>query len=186
MSDEALNYGPLAGLIGSWKGERGVDVAPEDGGETERNPYWETITFEAIGDVKNAGKQTLVILRYHQEVYMQSSNEQFHDQMGYITWDSATGIISHSFIIPRGVAVVANGCASETGDEITIDLAVSDEQAIDGISQTPFMRDNAKTTSFSHLIKLNGNELSYEMITMLDIYGREFQHKDSCTLIRQP
>ncbi len=182
MSDE-VNYGPLTGLIGSWKGDRGIDVAPEKDG-TERSPYWETITFEAIGDVTNAKSQTLAILRYHQEVFRKSNDEQFHDQFGYITWDSATGIISHSFIIPRGVAVVADGAATESDGSITLQMDVTAEQANDGISQTPFMRDNAKTTSFSHTMVLDGNSLSYDMTTMLDIYGREFKHKDKSSLTR--
>jgi len=183
MSD-AVNYGPLTGLIGSWKGDRGLDVAPEDNGEIERNPYFETIDFEAIGDVENAGKQTLAILRYHQQVYRKSNDEQFHDQFGYITWDSATDVISHSFIIPRGVAVVADGSATEADGTITIIMNVTHEQANGGIAQTAFMRDNAKTTSFGDTMVLSGDELSYDMTTMLDIYGREFKHKDKSKLTR--
>ena len=33
-----IDYGPLAGLIGVWKGDKGLDVAPEPDG-TENNPY---------------------------------------------------------------------------------------------------------------------------------------------------
>ncbi len=54
MSNEPeVDYGPLAGLIGVWKGDKGLDVAPEPDG-SENNPYHETITFTAIGDVTNA------------------------------------------------------------------------------------------------------------------------------------
>ncbi|MBL1352143.1 MAG: hypothetical protein COA61_002220, partial [Zetaproteobacteria bacterium] len=45
-----INYGPLQQLIGTWKGDKGTDIAPEPDGE-ENNPYFETIIFEAIGDV---------------------------------------------------------------------------------------------------------------------------------------
>jgi len=183
MSD-SINYGPLSGLVGSWKGDRGLDVAPEENGDIERNPYWETIDFEAIGDVENAGKQTLAILRYHQQVYRKSNDEQFHDQFGYITWDSATGVVSHSFIIPRGVAIVASGTASEANSTVTIQMDAPAEKASDTISQSDFMRDNAKTTSFGHTMVLSGDELSYDMTTMLDIYGREFKHKDKSKLTR--
>ena len=62
---EGINYGPLACLVGTWKGDKGLDVAPEPDGK-EENPYFETILFEAIGDVKNAGEQVLAALRYHQ------------------------------------------------------------------------------------------------------------------------
>ena len=85
----AIDYGPLRGLIGSWKGDKGLDVAPEPDG-TEENPYWETLDFEAIGDVTNAESQTLTVLRYQQVVRRKSNDEIFHDQCGYWMWDAAT------------------------------------------------------------------------------------------------
>ena len=41
---EIVDYGPLSKLIGVWKGDKGMDIAPEPDG-TEENPYYETITF---------------------------------------------------------------------------------------------------------------------------------------------
>ena len=41
-------YGPLTGQIGTWNGDKGMDIAPEPDG-TEHNPYYETITYTAIG-----------------------------------------------------------------------------------------------------------------------------------------
>ena len=35
---ENIDYGPLEALIGTWKGEDGMDVAPEPD-DDERNPY---------------------------------------------------------------------------------------------------------------------------------------------------
>ncbi|HEB57067.1 MAG TPA: hypothetical protein ENI98_12350 [Gammaproteobacteria bacterium] len=46
------------------------------------------------------------------------------------------------------------------------------------IVQSPFMRDKAKTTAFRHRITVTGNELAYSETTMLDIYGRSFEHTD--------
>ena len=91
MSEDTVEYGPLSGLVGCWKGDKGIDISPEPDDGIERNPFHETLNFEAIGDVVNAEKQTLAILRYHQAVYRQSNDEQFHDQFGYLTWDAATG-----------------------------------------------------------------------------------------------
>ena len=185
MSEEnEVNYGPLTDLIGEWKGDRGIDVAPEPDG-TERSPYYETIAFEAAGDVDNAEKQFLAILRYHQKVYRKSNDVQFHDQVGYFTWDEATGVITHSFVIPRGVGVVAGGqVISEEGGTITIKVDAADGDDDWGISQAPFMRDNARSVSFTQTIVLNGDEISYEQRTMLDIYGREFNHVDKSKLAR--
>jgi hypothetical protein len=53
MNDNELDYGPLTGLIGTWTGDKGTDIAPEPDG-TENNPYYETITYTAIGDVEDA------------------------------------------------------------------------------------------------------------------------------------
>ncbi len=49
MSD-TVEYGPLACLVGVWKGSDGMDVAPEPD-DDEHNPYYETLVFEAAGDV---------------------------------------------------------------------------------------------------------------------------------------
>ena len=46
---EEVDYGPLAALVGTWKGDDGMDVAPEPD-DDERNPYYETIVFEEAGD----------------------------------------------------------------------------------------------------------------------------------------
>ncbi|MEN9451620.1 MAG: hypothetical protein RLZZ369_679, partial [Pseudomonadota bacterium] len=68
MADEVeMDYGPLSALIGTWQGDKGLDVAPEPDGK-EESPYFETITFTPIGDVTNAEQQVLVGLRYHQTV----------------------------------------------------------------------------------------------------------------------
>jgi hypothetical protein len=43
-----IDYGPLAGLIGTWNGDKGMDVAPEPEG-VERAPYFETTSLEIYG-----------------------------------------------------------------------------------------------------------------------------------------
>ncbi|MCG8314674.1 MAG: heme-binding beta-barrel domain-containing protein [Pseudomonadales bacterium] len=184
MAEKEINYGPLTGLIGTWKGDRGIDIAPEPDG-TERSPYYETIVFEAAGDVDNAETQILTILRYHQAVFRKSNDEQFHDQVGYLTWEETTGVITHSFVIPRGVGVVAGGkVISEEEGKITIKVDAADGDKDWGVSQAPFMRDNARTKSFTQTIVLDGDDLSYEERTLLDIYGREFDHVDKSKLTR--
>ncbi len=49
----------------------------------------------------------------------------------------------------------------------------------------PFMRDNASTLEFQHRISVDGDALSYEEHTMLDIYGDRFDHSDANTLYRR-
>ena len=56
-----IDFGPLEDLIGVWEGGTGVDVAPEPDG-TETNPYYETITYSAVGNVTNAESQNGVAI----------------------------------------------------------------------------------------------------------------------------
>ena len=181
---EGLNYGPLACLVGSWKGDKGVDVAPEPDGE-EKNLYYETILFEAIGDVSNAEEQVLSVLRYHQVVSRKSNDEVFHNETGYWMWDPQTGIIMQSFSIPRGVCVLAGGKASVSASKETM-LAVKalKDDADWAVIESPFMRDNASTREFSHSITVDGDKLVYEETTIVDIYGKVFEHTDRNRLQR--
>ena len=75
MSDP-IDYGPLVSLIGTWEGDKGMDISPEPEG-IEESPYYETISFTAIDDVENAESQVLAILRYQQIVRRKSNDEVF-------------------------------------------------------------------------------------------------------------
>lgn len=189
MSDtviDGLDYGPLAALVGVWKGDKGVDRAPEPDGE-ERNLFYESIMYEAIGDVTNAEKQTLSVLRYHQVVSRKSNDQVFHNETGYWSWDPATDVLMHSLTIPRGVCVLAGGKGvidPETG-KVEIDVRAKDGDPDWGVIQSPFMRDNARTTEFIHNIKIDGDEMQYSENTILDIYGRTYEHKDINRLTRE-
>ena len=52
------------------------------------------------------------------------------------------------------------------------------------IIQSPFMRDNATTTEFRHEIIVGNGRLSYRETTMVDIYGKTFEHTDQNYLVR--
>ena len=84
-----IDYGPLKELIGVWKGDKGLDVAPEPDG-IENNPYFETITYTAIGDVTNVESQVLSAVHYRQIVQRKSNKKVFHDETGYWMWDPKT------------------------------------------------------------------------------------------------
>jgi len=182
-----INYGPLEQLIGTWKGDKGTDIAPEPNGE-ENNPYFETITYEAIGDVNNAEAQTLAVLHYKQIVSRSENGDVFHHQVGYWSWDSATGVITHSFTIPRGVGVVA--CGKVLGDDDLPDATVIEVSAEDtgfdgGIAQSSFMQKKANTTAFHQTLTIDDDTFTYKRTIMLDIYSKTFEHTDTNTLTRQ-
>ena len=184
---DGIDYGPLAVLVGTWQGDKGVDIAPEPDGD-ERNPFYETLVFEAAGDVTNAEKQTLSIVRYKQTVMRKSNDEQFHDQIGYWLCDPADDTIVECFTIPRAVGVVAGGKAATPAsldDEVELSVAAEAGSLEFGIVQAPFMFQQAKTTGFTHTITVKGDELRYTQSTMLDIYGKtNYDHKDVSTLTR--
>jgi hypothetical protein len=184
-NEETADYGPLNLLIGTWKGDKGMDIAPQEEGQ-EENPYYETIVFEKAGDVENAGKQTLVIVRYHLSVREKANDKTSHDQVGYWLWDKENKTIMNSLTIPRGVSVIAGGIfnASENVIEATFNVSAKEGEEW-GIVQSPFMKNNAKTTGFMQELTVNANELSYSQTMVLDIYGRKFEHKDENCLRRQ-
>ena len=185
---DGVNYGPLAFLIGVWQGDEGVDQAPEPDAE-ERNPYYETITFEAGGDVTNAEQQTLAVVRYHQVVSRKSNDEVFHDQVGYWLWDSADDTLVETFTIPRAVAVVAGGSLGQPDSPdqtLVFEVAAQSGSAEFGIVQAPFMYAKAKTTAFSHTVTVSGDQMRYSQTTVLDIYEKKsYDHTDLNTLKRQ-
>ncbi len=186
QKNEEQVYGPLQGLIGVWRGDKGTDIAPEPNG-TEDNPYYEVITYSAIGDVTNAESQTLVALQYRQIVQRKSNHEIFHDQSGYWMWDTKAGLVMHAFAIPRGVCVLAGGgcTASENpGDGLSLEVHAKKDDPNWSIIQSPFMRDNALTTEFRQKITLSNNMLTYSQTTELEIYGTHFQHTDENQLSR--
>ncbi len=173
---DGLDFGPIAGLVGTWQGDKGVDVAP--GKESPLvAPYYETIEVTVVGDVTNAGKQKLAVLGYHQEVFRKADGKKFHDQIGYWIYDAATKEVHHTISIPRAVTLVATGKAAKDGS-----ISVSTESEI---GQSQFMRENANTTKFEMTINLGGDKMSYFMTTHLDIYGKAFPHTDANELTRK-
>ena len=172
-----FDYGPLTGLIGEWAGEDGLDVSPEPDQSAE-NPYFERLIFEAIGDVENAESQELVGLRYHQVVTRKRGPKVFHNETGYLMWDSETGQLVQTLAIPRGVALVAWGQSAKNAAGYTLTWDQAE------IAQTPFMRERAATLDFLHVINIEGDVLSYSEAMTIEIYGKTYRHTDENTLRR--
>lgn len=175
-----IDYGPLKHLIGVWKGGLGVDIAPEPEGQ-ENNPYFETITYTVMGGVTNAERQFLAAIHYRQIVQRESNSEVFHDQTGYWMWESQTNTVMHSFVIPRGVCVSAGGPYTGKLDakgRVVLQLSAKIDDANWKIIQAPFMQENASTTAFNQEIVVGNGKLSYSQTTLVDIYGKNFEHTD--------
>ncbi len=181
-----VDYGPLEKLIGRWEGDKGMDVSPEPDG-TEENPYYEVIEMQAGGDLSNAERQKLAVVKYTRLVWRKSTREIFHDQMGYYMWDADAEVIMHSYAIPRAVTVTAGGKFAKANlkeKSVTLEFSAKADQSDFGIAQSTFMRDNAKTLEYTQKLTVNDSILIYNELTVLDIYGRQFNHKDSNTLTK--
>ncbi len=181
-----VDYGPLADLIGAWKGQAGVDIAPDPEG-VETNPYFETITYSPVGGVTNAEKQNLAAIHYRQIVQRKSDGAVFHDETGYWMWDGQARTVMHSLVIPRAVCVLAGGLYDGEKDAdgraiIEVAARIDDEKW--KIIQSPFMQENASTREFRHKIIVGPDQLSYSETTMVDIYGKTVEHTDQNELVR--
>lgn len=175
-----INYGPLKAFVGVWKGDKGMDIAPESDG-TEENPYYETITFTEGGDLTNGEEQVLSVLHYRRIVCRKSDDGVFHDETGYYMWDVANNVIMHSLNIPRAVSLLAGGAMKDEdykNGKLTIDISAGIDNKDWGIVQSPFMREKALTKSYRQELTIENGKMVYAETTMLDIYGREFEHTD--------
>ena len=164
-----------------------MDVAPEPGPDgSEVNPYQDSISFVAAGDLSNAKSQRLAIVRYHQVVRRKSNGEVFHDETGYWLWDAAASVVMHSLVIPRGVALLAGGSYNGETDadgRVILNVAAGVDNPDWGIIQSPFMQQNARTTDFTQTVTVGAGRLSYSETTLLDIYGKPFEHTDQSELL---
>ncbi|EQA38579.1 PF08768 domain protein [Leptospira inadai serovar Lyme str. 10] len=177
-------YGPLSALIGHWQGDKGLDISPLPVGQ-EVNPYFESISFEPIGLTTNAESQILAGLYYRQLVSRKSDSKVFHDQTGYWMWEEKTRNIFHTFVIPRGVCVLAGGQFQKSEQEASatrLQLSAKAGDADWGIIQSPFMHSTAQTLSYEITLTVRGEFLSYSQSTVLKIYDKTFTHTDDNTL----
>ena len=175
-----IDYGPLEQFSGTWEGNKGTDIAPAPDGE-KTNPYFETITYENIGSVSNAEEQKLVAIHYRQIVRLKTNEEVFHDQTGYWIWDSAHKTIMHSFVIPRAVSVISGGIytgETDSSGRVVLDLGAKLGDADWGITQSPFMANKASSIEFRQKVAVGNGTMSYSQTTLIDIYGRVFEHTD--------
>ena len=144
--DDAQGLGPLAGLIGTWEGDKGHDEAPDDNPkETEINVYRERMTFAPTGLVENH-TQRLYGLRYATTAWRIGADEPFHEELGYWLWDEADGQVLRCFMVPRGVTVIAGGPASADATSFTLHAEVGSETY--GICSNRFLDREFKTIAY--------------------------------------
>jgi len=178
-----VDYGPLTQLIGTFTGDKGLDIAPDPDG-IEENLFYETIVFSEAGYAVNAEEQKLAVLHYHLVVNRKSDDKIIHNQTGYWMWDKEHNEVIQSIAIPRAVCLLAAGTAITNETGVVIDVATDQNSDSWGIVQSPFMHKKAKTTSFKQTMTIKDKELHYHETTMVDIYGSSFEHTDTNTLFK--
>ncbi len=177
------DYGPLQGLIGTFQGDKGIDIAPDKKEGKEENLFFETLTFSEAGEVVNAEEERVAALHYHQIVTRKKDNAIIHNQTGYWMWNKEKKLLMHSIAIPRGLCLLASGTAHVDEDGEVLLKAVSDiKDANFTIVQSAFLKQKAKTIAFDIKMRLKEKELHYFETTLVDIYGGIFEHTDTNTL----
>ena len=193
MAAKKVDFGPLQHLLGVWKGDKGMDVAPaKPTGKAataknlvkDQTPFSDIITIEPVGDVTNAKEQTLVVVRYHQVVSRKVDKTVFHDEIGYWIWNPANKTVMQSLLIPRAVGLLAGGKVTEAKGSVTFKVSAAADNKDWGIVQSPFLQKKAKTERFVHTVTVSGKTMTYAETTTLNIYGKRFQHTDGNTLTR--
>jgi len=183
--DELLkNLGPLAGLAGVWEGDKGDDVAPSDDRGTEFNKFRERITFEPFGPVNNH-EQTLFGLRYATEAVRIGEVDPFHEERGYWLWDALDQQVIRSFLVPRGIAVIAGGTVQAGASSFKLKATLGSPTY--GICSSVFLDREFKTMGYELEVKiLSPNSFSYAEDTQIMLKGKKdlFHHRDSNTLMR--
>ena len=113
-------WGPLAGLVGEWEGEGGLDTAYSHSQEKVLGtPYLEKVSLKPFGPVDN-GNQHLWGLDYKTAMWRGDEQNPFHTEVGYWLWDAATGEVLRGFVVPRGITVLAGGMAKADATTFTL------------------------------------------------------------------
>jgi hypothetical protein len=184
MTDENIrNLGPLAAFAGIWEGAKGIDLAPDDDRSiVERNEYSERVVLEPIGLVENH-EQSLYGLRYSKMAWRLGVENPFHEEVGYWLWDSAARQVMLTFIVPRGVMVLAGGTVEPDATSMKLSAEVGAE--VFGICSGPFLDEQFKTVRYDIELAVNDDgSFFYAQNTQLQIKGQSdiFAHTDENTL----
>lgn len=188
MTDSNIvNLGPLAPFAGIWEGDKGKDESPDDDRVSiEHNAFRERVVLEPIGLVENH-EQSLYGLRYAKTAWRIGAPDSFHEEVGYWLWDAKAKQVMLTFIVPRGVTVLAGGTVEP--DATTMKLSAELGSQVFGICSGPFLDEEFQTVRYD--IELTANQdgsWSYSEDTQLKIKGQRelFHHTDVNTLRKVP
>jgi len=177
-------WGPLAGLIGTWEGDQGIDVSYHNvEGKIGETGYFERTTFKAFGPVAN-GRQELYGLDYRTAAWRKGEEalNPFHTEVGYWLWDAESNQVMRCFIVPRGSVVIAGGTSSGDATELTMAAKLGVQTY--GILSNEYLDQNAKTISYDVTVKIGSDSFSYDETTVYEHFASKepIMHTDRNTL----
>lgn len=179
--------GPLETLLGRWEGNVGLDISfHHDDDHIEETGYFEKASFSRIPVVNN-GSQRMHGLNYQMTAWRHGEEKMdpFHDEVGYLLWEEATGLVMRCFAVPRGIALLAAGKAA--ADSKVLEFKAELGSSGIGLLQNPYLLENAKTTEFVGVFTIEDDDtFSYTSDLTLDLaaYGGVMHHTDKNTLQR--
>jgi hypothetical protein len=182
--DVGSEFGPLAGLAGTWEGDVGLDVAYQhSAGAIGETAFRERATFSPFGPVDN-GTQALYGLDYRMSAWRAGEQDPFHTEVGYWLWDAADGQVMRCFMVPRGSTILAGGATTPDAKQFTMQAEVGSETY--GILSNTYLARAARTVLYQVTVKLDGDAFEYRQVTTIEHARLEepLEHVDSNTLRR--
>ena len=177
-------FGPLAGLIGTWEGDQGLDISYSyDKKAVIETPYTEKATFNVVGDVDN-GAQKLWVIDYTTAAIRKGQDAVFHTELGYWLWDKDRGEVMRCFMVPRGSTIFAGGPCNSKATSFSMTAKLGSESF--GILSNPYLLEKAKCLLYTLSCTIKGDTWSYEENTVLEMAstGNVLNHTDRNTLKR--
>lgn len=177
--------GPLTPLVGEWEGNAGVDLSyhnKED--ETSETGYFEKAWFRPI-PVQENGKQSLEGLTYQMTAWRhgEEAMDPFHDEVGYLLWEKATGQVMRVVVFGRGIAIIAGGDGGAHDSELY--FKAKPGEASYGILQNKYLLERAEIKNFESVFTFHDDgTFSYtsDLLLKLAATGTEMHHTDKNTL----
>ena len=179
--------GPLTPLVGEWEGDAGVDLSYHNtDDETNETGYFERAWFKPIPKTEN-GQQALEGLTYQMTAWRhgEEAMDPFHDEVGYLLWEKATGQIMRAVVFGRGIAILAGGDAKPRDTVLHFDAVPGSPNY--GILQNKYLSERAQLMDFKSTFTIvDADTLSYtaDLVLKLAATGAEMHHTDKNTLHR--
>jgi hypothetical protein len=179
-------WGPLAGLIGSWEsGFDGLDVSfHNDSGKIAETAFREKSTFVPFGPVEN-GEHTLYGLDYRTSVWREGEAGPFHTEVGYWMWDPTNKQLMRCFTSPLAVTLIAGATVEANATTFRLEAVLGSNTY--GILSSKYLDEVARTSRFEVTVDLGGDRFSYDETIVVEHQKSQtiIMHTDRNTLTRQ-